>query len=141
MNRARLAILSLVALAACGRTPPAAPSAVDGWLRLAPPGANASAGYLRLRNPTAQTLRCDRVVSTDFGAAELHRSVIEDGRSRMLRDQVIEVPPHGEAELAPGGYHLMLFRPQRDLAEGDTVQVTLHCGERTVDAVLGVRKA
>lgn len=133
--------MALLLLAACGRTPPAAPMASDGWVRLAPPGANANAGYLRVRNPTAQDLRCDRATSADFGAVELHRSVVEDGQSRMLRDQVIEVPAHGEAELAPGGYHLMMFRPLRELAEGDRVTVTLHCAETAVDAELSVRKA
>lgn len=128
-----------LALAACSQTPPAAPVASDGWIRLAPPGANANAGYLRLHNPTAVALRCDRASSTDFGAVELHRSVLEDGRSRMLREQIVEVPPHGEAQLQPGDYHLMLFRPARELREGATATVTLHCGETAVDAVLTVR--
>ena len=132
---------ALLVLAACGRTPPAAPNAGDGWIRLAPPGASANAGYLRVNNPTAQVLRCDRVSSPDFGTAEVHRSVVENGQARMLRDQVIEVPAYGEAELAPGSYHLMLFRPQRALAAGDTARITLHCGETAVDAVLTVRSA
>lgn len=135
------ATLLLALVAACSRTPPAAPNAGDGWIRLAPPGAHAHAGYLRLHNPSSQVLRCDRVTATDFGAAEIHRTLIEDGQSRMLRDQRVEVPAHGQAEFAPGGFHLMLFRPQRELAEGDTTTVTLHCGDTAVDAVLTVRAA
>lgn len=141
MSARALHVVAFLMLTACGGTPSAAPSASDGWVRLAPPDANANAGYLRLRNPGAQPLRCDRATSANFGAVELHRSVVEDGQSRMLRSQIIEVPAHGEAELAPGSYHLMLFRPTHELAEGDTVTVTLHCGETAVDAVLTVRKA
>jgi copper(I)-binding protein len=141
MRRASVLGPVLLTLIACSPTPPAAPTASDGWVRLAPPGASAHAGYLRLHNPTAVALRCDRASSPDFGAAELHRSVLEDGRSRMLREQTVEVPAHGEALLQPGDYHLMLFRPARELSEGTTATVTLHCGETAVDAVLTVRKS
>lgn len=141
MSLRLIGLCTVLILTACSRTPPAAPQASDGWVRLAPPGTNVNAGYLRLHNNTSQPLRCDGADTTDFGAAEIHRTVVDDGQSRMLREQVIEVPPHGSAELAPGGYHLMLFRPQKALTVGDTVSVTLRCGETAVDAVLTVRAA
>lgn len=107
-------------------------SAHDAWIREAPPGATAMAGYVVLRNGTGSALRCDAASSPDFGAIELHRTVIEDGQSRMLRDQVIELPAGGEARLQPGGLHLMLFRPQRPLPTGSLAELTIRCGSQTV---------
>ncbi len=116
-------------------------AASDAWIREAPPGATATAGYVQLRNNTATPIQCDGASGADFGAIELHRSVIEDGASRMLRNQVLEVPAQGSAELAPGGYHLMLFRPQRPLAAGDHSTLTLHCGDQRPEIDFTLRPA
>lgn len=100
----------------------------EGWIREAPPGAAAMAGYARLRNSGATPLTLGRASSPAFGAAELHRTVVDNGVSRMLRDQVLRLAPGEQAELAPGGWHLMLFRPRAELRAGDVVPVTLECG-------------
>lgn len=134
MRRAAAVALSAL-VAGCG----AELAASDPWIRAAPPGASASAGYVVLRNGTGETLRCDAVRAEDFGAAELHRTVVEDGMSRMLRDQVIELAPGAEVRLAPGGLHIMLFRPQRTLAAGSRTRLTVQCGTRSVSAEFEVR--
>lgn len=136
MKMARAALLLLM-LAACGRGPGAL-EARDAWLRAAPAEAP-MAGYVRLRNGTRTDLRCDAAESADFGAIEIHRSSVHEGMSHMLRDQVVEIPAGGGAELAPGGLHLMLFRPQRTLQPGDRSRITLLCGPERVTAEFVVR--
>ena len=130
MNGPRRVALALAftTLAACAEEPRI--EAGDAWIAEAPPGAQVMAGYLRLDNRSGEPLRCAGVSGTDFGAAEIHRTVIEDGRSRMLRGQQIEIPAGSSAELAPGGLHLMLFRPQRELPAGARTTLVLDCGER-----------
>ncbi len=123
----------LMLLAGCGSSSGTA-TIEDAWIPAAPPGAGVMAGYLLLRNGSSQALRCDRASGADFGAAEIHRSVIESGQSRMLRDQVIEVAAGESAQLAPGGLHLMLFRPARAFEVGDQTVLNLHCGGVTVTA-------
>lgn len=130
---------ALLALPACAGSEPL--SAENAWIREAPPGAPVMAGYLRLHNHSDQPVRCSRASGADFGAIEIHRTLVEDGKSRMLRDQTVEVPAGGSAELAPGGYHLMLFRPQRPLAAGDTARVALHCDGRDLAVDFTVRSA
>lgn len=105
----------------------------------APPGAGVMAGYLDLRNGTQQALRCDAVSGPDFGAAEIHRTVVEDGQSRMLREQIVEAVPGATVSLAPGGLHLMLFRPQRELRAGDQTVLTLRCGDTAVSATFQIQ--
>lgn len=120
-------LLAGAALSSC--TQPTAPlTAHDAWIRAAPPGASAMAGYVEIENHGEAPVRCTGASGADFGAIEIHRTLIENGQSRMLRDQVVDVPEHGRAALAPGGYHLMLFRPQRPLSAGDRSTLTLHCG-------------
>lgn len=121
-------LTALVALSACaGKT---GIGVTDPWIAEAPPGAQVMAGYLRLHNHSREALRCDGVSGSDFGAGEIHRTVVEDGRSRMLPGQQIEVAAGGSVDLAPGGLHLMLFRPQRELSSGTRTTLVLDCGER-----------
>jgi periplasmic copper chaperone A len=111
----------------------------DAWIAAAPPGATAHAAYAQLRNTGSSKQICTAASSPDFGAAEIHRSLIEEGRHRMLRGQQIEVAPGQTTALAPGGLHLMLFRPARPLAPGASAQITLDCGVTTVSAPFFVR--
>ncbi len=114
-------------------------SAEQAWVRAAPPGVPVMAGYATLRNRGDKPIRCDGVSGTDFGAAEIHRTVVENGESRMLRDQILEVPAGKEAAFAPGSFHLMLFRPQRLLAIGDTTILVLRCGEHPLSVEFQIR--
>ncbi len=98
----------------------------DPWIREAPPAASVLAGYLELANSGDAPVVIEAVSSPDFGAAEIHRSWIEDGMARMQPVPELSVPPGGSVRLMPGGYHLMLFRPVRPLAAGDTATVLLH---------------
>lgn len=131
------ALLAVLAFAACSK-PAGTLQATDAWIREAPPGLP-MAGYATLNNGTSAALRCDSAGSADFGAIEIHRTVIEDGMSRMMRAQVVELPAGGSAKLEPGSYHLMLFRPQRPLRAGDHSTITFHCGSLNVSAEFTVR--
>lgn len=111
----------------------------DAWIAAAPPGAGAHAAYALLRNTGTQTQVCTAASSADFGAAEIHRSLIEEGRHRMLRGQQIQIAAGQTTALAPGGLHLMLFRPVRPLAPGASAQITLDCGGAVVSAPFFVR--
>ncbi|SFF31101.1 hypothetical protein SAMN04488120_10286 [Fontimonas thermophila] len=139
-RRAIAAVLAIASASASAQPSAHVLSATDAWIREAPPGATVMAGYVVLHNAGAQPIQCHAARGDDFGAIEIHRTVIEDGRSRMLRDQTVEVPPHGRAELAPGGYHLMLFRPQRPFTAGDTTRLRIDCGEHSVETVFTIRK-
>src|SRR5688500_2330218 len=97
----------------------------DAWIREAPPGAQALAGYLLLKNNSAQPKMLSKAESGDFGAIEFHRTTVEGGIARMSMDKDVEIPAGGVVTFEPGGRHLMLLRPRRTLASGDSVDVTL----------------
>ncbi|MDD3762193.1 MAG: copper chaperone PCu(A)C [Nevskiales bacterium] len=137
LPQSRLLLVPIVAtlgLYACNR-PPAAPLSVENpRIRLAPPGAMAMAGYATLHNNGSEALRCDSVSGPDFGRAEIHRSVVEDGVSRMLGGQILAIAAGGSAELKPGDYHIMLFEAARAFGAGDTTELTIDCGPQQVTA-------
>ena len=138
MRPAALALLLAACLGGCQRAPGELRLS-DAWIRGAAAADGPMAGYLRLDNGLAESVRCDGASSPDFGAIEIHRSAVEDGMSRMLRDQVVETPAGGQALLQPGDFHLMLFRPQRPLKAGDRATITLHCGAHRPAAEFTVR--
>lgn len=117
-------------------------NAADPWIRAAPPTAGVMAGYVTLANPGAEAVAVTAASSAAFGAIELHEMAMDGDVMRMRRVQRIEVPAGGEAKLAPGGLHLMLFRPVAPLAVGEsaTLSLTLDCGA-VVEVAFPVREA
>ncbi|MBW3604480.1 MAG: copper chaperone PCu(A)C [Actinobacteria bacterium] len=101
-----------------------------------PAGVNAAA-YMTLTNDgdTADQLIGAR---TDIaGAVELHQTATEGGSTSMQQVDAVELPAGSLVVLEPGGLHVMLLGVTQELAEGDTVDLTLifeGAGERTVSA-------
>lgn len=144
MNALRLALgltLVLSASAAVGAPATCAPVIESPWVRAAPPGAASLAGYLVLRNPCAAPVEVADVESKDFGMPMIHRTVIEDGVSRMRPAGKLVVAPGESLRFEPGGLHLMLMRPLGPLAEGDVAHVRLVLADgRRVYAEFPVRR-
>ncbi|OGT73464.1 MAG: hypothetical protein A3I78_04285 [Gammaproteobacteria bacterium RIFCSPLOWO2_02_FULL_56_15] len=92
----------------------------------APPGASATAGYLSLENRGETDIELVEVTGTDFGKIEIHRTRIEDGVARMLRQAKVTIPATGGVEFKPGDYHLMIFRPARTFQAGEETVLEFH---------------
>lgn len=57
---------------------------------------------------------------------EIHTHIADDGGiMRMRKVESIEIPAGGEAQLKPGGLHLMMMMLNGQLVEGTEVEVTL----------------
>lgn len=84
-----------------------------------------SAVYMTLVNNGSTA---DAVVKASTDAAqtvELHNVIMENNVAMMRPVPEIEIPAGGQAELKPGGFHVMLIGITRDLKVGDTVNLTL----------------
>ncbi len=55
----------------------------------------------------------------------IHRSVVENGVSKMRAPGVLEIKPGASLKFEAGGLHLMLMQPLRSLKEGDKAGVRL----------------
>ncbi|MEO5831416.1 MAG: copper chaperone PCu(A)C [Rhodanobacter sp.] len=94
------------------------------WLRVLP-GALPAGAYVTLENDNDQPIALHGASSTNYADVMLHHSSTAGGVSRMSMVDSLEVPAHGQAELAPAGYHLMLMQPKQPVKPGDTVTLTL----------------
>lgn len=111
----------------------------DGWVRAAPPVAKVRAGYLVIENRGDGEVVLTAANSADFGAIEIHEMIDDAGTMRMRRVLELRVPAKGRVELKPGGLHLMMFRPQRELPEGAEVEIELQGPDARIAARLVVR--
>jgi periplasmic copper chaperone A len=111
----------------------------DAWIREAPPGAGAMAGYAILHNRSERAMTVDGARSAAFGAVELHRTDTADGNMRMRQIPRLFLDPGATAALEPGEVHIMLFGPKRSLKAGDRVELTFDCGTRSLAVNFDVR--
>lgn len=94
------------------------------WIRLLPGDLPAGA-YVTLQNDGDQPAALSGASSAQYADVMLHHSSTAGGMSRMTMVDAMIVPAHGQAVLAPAGYHLMLMQPTRPVKAGDTVVLTL----------------
>ncbi|MFQ2271386.1 copper chaperone PCu(A)C [Aeromonas enteropelogenes] len=83
--------------------------AVDGYVRLLPPGTPNTAAFMVLKNDANQAVKLVAASSPAAGRAELHTHLHENGIMKMRQVESIEIPAKGEVVLKPGSLHIMLF--------------------------------
>ena len=98
----------------------------DPWARPSMPGAPNGAAYLTLQNTGA---RADRLIGGSGPACarvEVHEMSMAGGvmRKRPLTEG-LPLPPHAEARLAPGSFHIMLIGLRRPLSAGTRITLSL----------------
>lgn len=108
----------LVTVHAAGRL-----EASAAWIRTAPPGSMMLGGYLSLRNSGDAPLTVVGAESATFRSVSMHQSVEENGVERMRPLAKFAIAPGESVTFAPGGKHLMLMQPVRQLKFGDAVRI------------------
>lgn len=96
----------------------------DCWVRLLPTVVPSGA-YFTILNSSAQNVVVQAAASPAFASAMLHDTTEEGGVSRMTMAGSVTVHAHGKFKFAPGGYHVMLERPTKQLTVGDTITLYL----------------
>ena len=102
----------------------AAISVSGAWLRMPAAMDIPAAGYLVIRNSGSE----DRLIgaATDLAAqVEMHQTAASGGMMQMAPIKFIAIPAGGQAELKPGGYHLMLIGLKRALKAGEQATLNL----------------
>jgi periplasmic copper chaperone A len=103
---------------------PNAISVKNAWVRWLPNNLPA-AGYLTLANASDKPVDLVDISSNDYGNAMLHQTVSNGSSQKMVMVDKLTVPAHGQASIAPGGYHVMLEDAKHKIVPGDTVHLTL----------------
>lgn len=96
------------------------------WSRVTPSAAPVAGAYLTVTNSGTMA---DRLIGGSTPIAErieIHQMSIDDGVARMRPlTEGVEIAAGATAELAPGGTHIMLIKPSRQLIEGERFAATL----------------
>lgn len=111
----------------------------DAWVRESPMVERAGAAYMVIQNGGSAEDRLLAATTNAAATVELHESKEMNGMMTMEPVEAIVIPAGGQAELKPGGLHVMLIDLQAPLAAGDEVSLTLRferAGEMTVTAVV-----
>ena len=95
------------------------------WVAEAPPNAKVMAGYMVLHNMGKKDVQLLAVSCPMFSSVEMHRTIIEQGMARMVRDQHLTIKAGESVSFQPGGRHLMMFNPVKRLKQGDKLDITL----------------
>ena len=98
----------------------------NAWIREAPPNAEILAAYLEIQNHTAKKVTLTEVRSAEFGKIEMHLSTNVDGVAKMKSISHVDIPAEGKIVFAPGGLHLMLHDPQKQVKIGETFSIILN---------------
>ena len=108
----------------------------DAWMRATAPGQKTAAGYLLIRNKSAQPERLVGASSEAAAKVGTHVSTKDGEIVRMREVKGYDIPAKGTFELQPNGAHLMLVDLKKPLKEGEKVPVVLRfekAGEVKVD--------
>jgi copper(I)-binding protein len=99
---------------------------VHPWSRATAPSQKAGGVFLKIQNAGDQPDRLIAIESEMADVASLH-TTIRDGDVMKMRPvkEGILVPAKGEAELAPGGQHVMLIGLRERLVKQTTFPLTL----------------
>lgn len=95
--------------------------------------------YVRISNDGVEADRLIAVSAPGFASAEIHESAMVNGMMTMHPVEGIDLPAGEAVELAPGGYHIMLFGGQTLYKPGDMFPVVLtfqKAGDITVEVMV-----
>lgn len=137
----RLFICIVMTIGCIGCSPAEDMRITDAWIQAMPPSRDVTAAYLVIEN---RSDRATALVAGETDAAEtveMHTMEYAEDMMKMRQVDRIEILAQSKTALEPGAFHLMLFGVRRQLAEGDSVSLTLRFTDRSPRTVIAsVRK-
>ncbi len=89
------------------------------------PNMKNSAAFMTIKNNGDKAVSLVSATNNASAITELHTHGKKDGMMVMYKVDKIDVPAHGEALLKPMGLHVMLIGLNKQLKEGDNVDLEL----------------
>lgn len=97
------------------------------WSRATHDGAKVAAGYLKLKNDSAEPDRLVSATGEIAGKTEIHEMSVDAAGVMIMRPVPggLEIPAGGEVELKPGSFHIMFMDLKQGAKEGVKFKGTL----------------
>jgi copper(I)-binding protein len=102
----------------------------DAWIPEAPPVADVMAAYFEIDNSGSKPVTITGFSCKDFGDVMMHKTVEQDGMSRMIHMDTLTVAAKSKLKFERGGLHLMLMMPKHSFKAGDKVAMTMHTADK-----------
>jgi len=125
MNRRHVVLLALPLAAIAAVAAAAGLKVESAWARATPPGASVAAVYLRIDNTGGPADRLLKLKSPIAASAEVHRTSVEDGMTRMRQVTVPHIGAGERVAFEPGGLHVMLMGLRRPLVARELFELEL----------------
>lgn len=94
---------------------------IGATIPLAPASASVNAGYVKFTNTSEKDVEFHNFTSPVYDSVEMHITETKSGSAKMKQVSKILVPANSSVELKPGGAHLMLIGPRRDVQAGEKI--------------------
>ncbi|NOT14156.1 MAG: copper chaperone PCu(A)C [Methylotenera sp.] len=95
----------------------------NAWVRATNKGQSVGAAYMTLTSQQDLSLFC--VTSDVTDNVEIHNMAMQNGIMKMRMLDSLAIKANKPTQLAPGGFHLMLFDLEKPLIKGEKIHFTL----------------
>lgn len=102
----------------------------DAWVPEAPPVAEVMAAYFEVENTGDKAVTITDVNCPDFGMVMMHKTVTQDGMSKMMHQDGVTVAAKSKVKFERGGLHLMLMNPKHAFKVGDSIPLTMQTSDK-----------
>jgi len=120
-----LALCAVLGHAALAQTNPAPIEITHAWARATATTAKTGATYLTIANKGASDDRLIAAATSAAAKAELHVTSMDGAVMKMRPLEAVDIKAGAQAELKPGGMHIMLFGLTAPLKEGQRFPLAL----------------
>ena len=93
---------------------------IGAHIPLAPAGMM-NAGYLKITNSSDDDIEFEKFTSPVYDSVMVHDTKHDGDIAKMTHVDALIVPANSTIELKPGGMHLMLMGPRRDINAGEEI--------------------
>ena len=94
---------------------------IGATIPLAPASASVNAWYVKFTNTSDKDVEFHNFTSPVYDSVEMHITENRSGSAKMKQVSKILIPANSSVELKPGGAHLMLIGPRRDVQAGEQI--------------------
>jgi len=90
------------------------------------PGQDISAAYFLLKNDAPSSVELVSVESDNAEEIQIHTNQMSNGMMRMVQLETLRVEAGEQVEFKRGGFHLMVFSPDRQALDSGAFSMTFH---------------
>lgn len=97
----------------------------NSFVKITPPNMKQTAIFMDIKNNSDKEISLIDANTSLSSVTELHTHIKDGEMMKMIKVSDIKIPAHGEANLKPGGLHIMVFNLNSSVNENTTANVWL----------------